>query len=182
MKKQTAEFLHAQGKVILNSMSSVSSEVESEARSSSSIMVAIATDNAVQARAEASGMSDETVSAIADAGATLRLEVQESSGSESTIHTAFETYHEEVRAAIENDSSVEGTAVVTIDTEINAAGGIKATFNSTLLGLVDASGLTDLYIDFNNDIDAIVDANSSLIGDIDTEVLADIMVLINLSS
>ncbi len=181
-EKQTAEFLHAQGKVILNSMSSVSSEVQDEARHSSSIMVAIATDNAVQARAESSEMSDETVSAIADAGVTLRSEVQGSGGSESTISAAFETYHDEVRAAIENDSSVEGTAVVTIDTEINAAGGVKAAFHSTLSGLVDTSNLADLYIGFNNDVDAIVDTNSALIGDIDAEVLADIMVLINLSS
>jgi hypothetical protein len=181
-EKQTAEFLHANGMVALNSMSSVSSEVESEARNSSSTMIAIATDNAVQARAEASGMSDETISAIADAGVTLRSEVRGSGGSEGTISAAFETYHEEVRAALESDSSVEGTAVVTIDTEINAAGGVKASFHSALTGLVDLSGLTDLYIDFDNDVNAIVETNSALIGDIDAEILSDIMVLINLSS
>lgn len=181
-EKQTSEFLHAQGNVIVNSMSSVSSEVENEARHSSSTIIAIATDNAVRARAESSEMSDETVSAIADAGVTLRTEVKGSGGSESTINAAFETYHEEVRSAMESDSSVEGTAIVAIDTEINAAGGVKATFSSALSGLVDTSSLTDLYINFNNDVDAIVDTNSSLIGDIDAEVLSDIMVLINLSS
>lgn len=181
-EKQTSEFLHAQGNIILNSMSSVSSEIQNEARHSSSIMIAIATDNAVQARAEASDMSDETISAIADAGVSLRSEVRSSGGSEGSIQTAFETYHDEVRSAIESDSSVEGTAVVTIDTEINAAGGIKATFNSTLSGLLDTSSLTDLYVDFNNDVDAVVQANSALIGDIDAEVLTDIMVLINLSN
>jgi hypothetical protein len=181
-EKQTAEFLHANGMVALKSMSSVSSEVESEARNSSSTMIAIATDNAVQARAEASGMSDETISAIADAGVTLRSEVRGSGGAEGTISAAFETYHEEVRAALESDSSVEGTAVVTIDTEINAAGGVKASFHSALTGLVDLSGLTDLYIDFDNDVNAIVETNSALIGDIDAEILSDIMVLINLSS
>lgn len=181
-EKQTAEFLHAQGNVIVNSMSSVSSEVQTEARHSSSTMIAIATDNAVQARAESSDMSAETVSAIADAGVTLRSEVQGSGGSESTINAAFETYHEDVRSAIENDSSVEGTAVVTIDTEINVAGGVKSSFDSTLTGLVDVSTLADLYLGFSNDVDAIVDTNSALIGDIDAEVLSDIMVLINLSS
>lgn len=181
-EKQTAEFLHANGMVVLNSMSSVSSEVESEVRNSSSTMIAIATDNAVKARAEASGISDETVSAIADAGVTLRSEVRGSGGSEGTISAAFETYHDEVRAALESDSSVEGTAVVTIDTEINVAGGAKASFHSALSGLVDVSGLTDLYIDFDNDVNTIVDTNSALIGDIDAEILSDIMVLINLSS
>lgn len=181
-EKQTAEFLHANGMVVLNSMSSVSSEVESEARNSSSTMIAIATDNAVQARAAASGMSDETISAIADAGVTLRSEVRGSGGSEGSISAAFETYHDEVRAALESDSSVEGTTVVTIDTEINVAGGAKASFHSALSGLVDVSGLTDLYIDFDNDVNAIVETNSALIGDIDAEILSDIMVLINLSS
>lgn len=181
-EKEIAEFLHAQGQVIINSMSSVSSDVENEARHSSSYMIALAIDNAVQAGAESSGMSDATISAIADAGVTLRSEVRGSGGSEGSIEAAFETYHDEVRGAMENDSSVEGTAIVTIDTEINAAGGVKASFNSTLSGLVDVSSLTDLYINFNNDVDAVVQANSDLIGDIDAEVLADIMVLINLSS
>ena len=181
-EKQTAEFLHAQGMVILNSLSSVSSEVEQEARHSSSYMIAIATDNAVQARAEASGMSEGTISTIADAGLTLRCEVLGSDGSDSAVMAVFETYHDEVRAALEGDSSVEGAAVVTIDTEINTAGGIKATFSSALSGLLDASELTDLYINFDNDVRAIVDTNSALIGDIDAEVLSDILLLINLSS
>jgi len=163
-------------------MSSVSTDIENDIRNSSLAMIAIATDQAVRARAEASGMSDATISAIADAGVSLRSEVRGSGGSESTIEAAFNTYHDEVRAAIENDSSVEGTAVVTIDTEINAAGGAKAAFDSSLTGLLDVSELLNLYINFNNNVDAIVDTNSALIGDIDAEILADIMVLINLSS
>lgn len=180
--KENAEFLHMQGTVILNSMSSVSSEVESNARSSSSYMIAIATDNAVRARAEASEMSQSTVDAIADAGVTLRSEVRGSNGSESAIDAAFETYHAEVMAAIENDSSVEGSAVVAINAEINLAGGAKGTLSSTLSGLLDASQLVDAYVQFDSEVDAIVDANSNLIGDIDAEILSDIMVLINLSS
>lgn len=180
--KENAEFLHMNGQVILNTMNSVSSELENDVRSSSSYMIAIATDNAVQARAEASGMSETTISAIADAGVTLRAEVQGSNGSESSIEAVFEIYHDEVRTAIENDSSVEGAVLVTIDAEINAAGGIKAVFNNTLSGLINASQLTDVYVDFDNDVEAVVEANSALVGDIDTEILADIMVLINLSS
>lgn len=180
--KENAEFLRVQGHAILNSMSSVSSEVENEARHSSSFMIAIATDNAVRARAESSGMSQSTVDAIADAGVTLRADVQGSNGSESSVQAAFETYHDEVRAAIESDSSVEGSAVVAIDTEINLAAGAKAALNSALSGVVEASQLIDAYVQFNSEVDAIVDANSNLIGDIDAEVLSDIMVLINLSS
>ncbi|MDX1641939.1 MAG: hypothetical protein R3220_09600 [Balneolaceae bacterium] len=180
--KENAEFLHLQGKAILNSMGSVSAEVENEARHNSSFMLAIATDNAVRTRAEASGMSQSTIDAIADAGVTLRADVRGSNGSESSVEAAFETYHDEVRGAIESDSSVEGAAVVTIDTEINVASGAKATLSSTLSGLVDASQMIDAYIQFDSEVDAIVDTNSGLIGDIDAEILSDIMVLINLSS
>lgn len=180
--KENAEFLHMQGTVILNSMSSVSSEVESSARSSSSYMIAVATDNAVRARAESSEMSQSTVDAIVDAGVTLRTEVRSSNGSEPSIEAAFETYHDEVMAAMENDSSVEGSAVVAINAEINLGGGAKGTLSSTLSGLLDASQLIDAYVQFDNEVDAIVDANSNLIGDIDAEILSDIMVLINLSS
>lgn len=180
--KENAEFLRVQGHAILNSMSSVSSEVENEVRHSSSFMIAIATDNAVRARAESSGMSQSTVDAIADAGVTLRADVQGSNGSESSVEAAFETYHDEVRAAIENDSSVEGSAVVAIDTEINLAAGAKAALSSALSGVVEASQLIDAYVQFDSEVDAIVDANSNLIGDVDAEVISDIMVLINLSS
>lgn len=180
--KRNAQLLHMHGKVILNSMSSVSADVKNEARHSTSYMIAIATDNAVRARAESSGMSQSTVDAIADAGVTLRADVQGSSGSESSVEAAFETYHDEVRAAIENDSSVEGTAVVAIDAEINIAAGAKATLSSALSGVIEASQLIDAYIQFDSEVDAIVDANSALIGDIDAEILSDIMVLINLSS
>ncbi len=180
--KQVAEFMHMRGKVILNSMGSVSSDVESDARGASSYMIAVATDNAVQARAEASGMSGATISAIADAGSTLRSEVRSSGGAEASITAAFDTYHDEVRGAIENDSSVTGTAVVTIDTEINAASGAEVIFNSEISGTVDASQLIDAYVEFNNSVQSIVEANSALIGDIDVQVLSDIMVLINISS
>lgn len=180
--KENAEFLRVQGRAILNSMSSVSPEVKNEARHTSSFMIAIATDNAVRARAESSGMAQSTVDAIADAGVTLRVDVQGSDGSESSVEAAFETYHDEVRAAMESDSSVEGSIIVTIDTEINVASGVKAALHSALSGVAEASQLIDAYIQFNSDVDAIVDANSTLLGEVDAEVLSDIMVLINLSS
>lgn len=180
--KENAEFLHMQERVFLNSTSSVSTDVENDSRWASSYTIAIATDNAVQARAEASNMSDNTVDAIADAGATLRTEVRENNGSEATVRAAFETYHDEVITAMENDSSVEGAVVITIDTEVNAAGGPKSTFSTTLTGLLEISELTDAYINFNNNVDTIVEANAETVGDIETQILSDIIVLINLSS
>lgn len=181
-EKETAEFLHMNEKVLVNSMTSVSGEVKNSSRRTSSMMLALATDTAVRAKAEGSSMSQSTISAIADAGSSLQANVQSSSGSESSIKAAFETYHDEVRSAMENDLSVQGSVLITIDTEINAAAGAKLTFNSVISSVIDASSLLNAYTQFNSSIQSTVDANSALIGDIDVEVLTDILVLINMSN
>jgi hypothetical protein len=175
-----AKFLHMQKEVAQNSMESVSSSVRNEVRSTTSIMAAIALDAAVQARAEASGMSESTISAIVDAGSTLHADVSGSGGTEGEISAAFETYHEEVRTAMESDSSVEGTILITIDTEINAAGGPGILFETAISGLISAQSLNDIYADFVSSVRSSVEAQSELLGEVDAEAVADILILINL--
>ncbi|MCC5907586.1 MAG: hypothetical protein JJU13_15340 [Balneolaceae bacterium] len=174
------KFLHMQKEVAQNSMESVSSSVRNEVRNSTSIMAAIALDTAVQARAETAGMSGSTISAIADAGSTLRANVSGSGGAEGEINAAFETYHEEVRSAMENDSSVEGTILIAIDTEINAAGGPGILFETAISGLISAQSLNDIYAEFGSSVRNSVEVQSELLGDVDAEAVADILILINL--
>jgi hypothetical protein len=178
--ENVAKFLHMQTKVVQNSFSSVSSSVQNDARASTSLLAAIAIDIAVRSKAEASGMSEATISAIADAGSTLRAEVKGSAGAEGEISSAFEAYHEEVRAAMESDTSVEASVLIAIDTEINATGGAKLLFDSAISGLINVQSLNDVYADFTSSVRSSVEAQSELIGDVNAEALADILILINL--
>lgn len=176
----TAKMTHMQAIVVQNTLGSVSAGVRNTARSSQAFLAAIAIDAVVKARAEASGMSQSTVSAISDAGSVLKAEVRSSNGAEASVKSSFKKYHEDVRTAIENDSSVEASIIIAIDTEINSVGGAKFLFSTSLSGLLDASSLLDVYGNFAGSVRNSVEAQSDLIGDVNTDALADIMILINL--
>lgn len=177
-----AKMLHLQAEVQQNTFSSVSANVENSARASTSMLVAIVIDNAVNANAQASGASEATVSAIADAGVRLKADLESSSGAEAEVKATFEAYHQEVRAAFESDSSTEATVIVTVDAEINVNGGVKSTFKSSLNGLLDLGLLTDVYADFASSVQSSVETQSEVIGEVDVETVTDIVVLINLFS
>ncbi|MCC5941758.1 MAG: hypothetical protein JJU37_09465 [Balneolaceae bacterium] len=177
---EISKLVHMQAKVKNNSLGSASSDIRSDVRASSSLLVALAVDNATIARAEASGMSQATISAISDAGAKLTGEVRTSAGTNSQIQAAFETYHEEVKAAIESDSSVEGSVIVTIDLEINAIGGAKFIFDSAISGILSLNILNDAYAEFAGSVRNSVESRSDSIGSVEAEAMADILLLINL--
>ena len=176
------KMFHLQAEVKQNTFSSASADIENSARASVSVLAAIAIDNAVNAKVQASGASDATVSAIADAGVNLRAELESSSGAAAEIETAFETYHQEVRAAFESDSSTEAAVIVTVDAEINVNGGVKSTFESSLSGLLDLGTLTEVYADFTSSVQSSVETQSEVIGEVDVKTVTDIVVLINLFS
>ena len=177
---EVSKLVHMQAKVKNNSLGSASSDIRSDVRASSTLLVALAVDKATIARAEASGMSQATISAIADAGAKLTREIRASVGTDSQIQAAFETYHEEVKAAIESDSSVDGSVIVTIDLEINATGGAKYIFDSAIAGILSLNILNDAYAEFAGSVRNSVESRSDLIGSVEADAMADILLLINL--
>lgn len=177
-----SKLLHMQSKALQNSITSVSSEIKNEVRSSTSIFAAMAVDIAAQANAEASGMSEATISAIVDAGTNLKNDIKASDGASAEITAVFETYREEVSEAMENDSSVEATVIVTIDTEINSSGGAKFIFDNAVSGVVDVNLLGDIYLTFVNNVHSNVESKSEELGEVNTESVAKLLLLINLFS
>lgn len=178
----TAKMLHMQTEVVQNSMSGVSSEIRNSVRASTSLFASLAIESAVNANAQASGVSETTMNAIVDAGVNLRNEIRSSSGASAEIEGAFETYHSDVRAAFESDGSTEATVIVTVDAEINAVGGAKLIFENALNGVVDANILLDIYTSFVSDVESRVEAQAEVHGDVDVSVITEIIVLINLFS
>lgn len=177
-----AKLAHMRVNVLQNTFSSASADVEEGIYTSSSLFAALAIDAAARANAEASGMSDATVSAIADEGTSLKSEIKASAGSSSDVEAAFETYHDNVREAMENDSSAEAGVILEIDSEINASGGSKSVFNSALSGVISVDLLTDIYLSFTNSIENNVESKSETLGELDTEAMTNLFILINLNS
>ena len=177
-----AKLGHLKVNVMQNSFTTVSSSVRNNVKASTSLFAAIAIDKAVQASAEASGVSQATLSAIADAGVTLRGEVKGSAGASGGIEAAFEAYHGEVRSALESDSSVQASIIIAIDTELNSVGGAKLLFESALSGVISAGTLSEIYVEYTNSVHSTVEAQSDLLGDVNAAAIADILIFINLFS
>ena len=179
-KSDIAKLMHLQAEIIQSSMESSSMEIKNSVRVSSSIMASIALDSAMRAEAESSSASDATVDAIVEAGTRLNSSIETSSGASSEISGAFSTYHQEVRTALENDGSIEGTVVVAVDTEINAAGGAKLEFENALTGLLQLNSVVSVYSDFSSQVQTSVETQSELLGEVNTDVVTDIVVLMNI--
>lgn len=181
-EEDAAKSIDSWGRIYVNSLTAVSSDVESDARANASMMAAIAIDNAVQVQAEAAGASESTVQAIAEAGATLKSEVKTSAGTASEIEASFQAYHDEVKTQMENDGSVSATLIVTVDSEINASSGAKSTFESSISGVLNASSVVDIYNSFEAEVKSAVEANGATLTEAQIEAVTELLVLINLSN
>lgn len=177
-----AKKIHVYKEVFLNSIGSTSSEVRNHVRSKVALYASIALDVAVQAEAAGAGLSETTIQAIATAGAELKTEVKAVSGASSEIKAAFENYHEKVRTAVENDSSAEASVIISIDAEINATGGAKAIFNSSLSGTVNADVLVEIYNLFTNSVTTTTETHLNDSSELNVQALANLLLLINLAS
>lgn len=178
----SAKAIEMWSRIFLNSLTSVSSEVEENARMHASVLVATAIDGAVRAEAEASGMSESSRQAIIDAGIQLRSAVKASAGVASEVEAAFEEYHEEVRSTMENDGSFEASVIVEIDTEINSSNGAKSSFSSSIAALLNASSVVDVYQTFYTDVSGTVETMMTGAGEAEVEAVSQLMILINLAS
>ncbi len=178
----SAKVIEMWSRVFVNSLTAVSSDIKEQSRMNASLVAATAIDLAVQAQAEASGMSESSQEAIIEAGAQLRSAIQASVGVASEVKAAFETYHDEVRSTMENDSSFEATAIIQIDSQINASTGPKSTFKSSIATALDASVIFDIYQSYYSTINTTVETSLTGHNESEIEAASQIMILINLMS
>lgn len=178
----TAKALEMWSRVTVNSMTAVSSEIKNDVRAQASLIAATAIDQAVQAEAEATEMSESSKQAIIDAGVELRSEIEASAGVASDVEAAFEAYHDEVRNTMESDTAFEATVILNIDNEINSDNGAKSNFSSSISGILKASAVFDVYESFFTSIQGTVESNLSGSSESEIEAVSQIMILINLAS
>lgn len=181
--ERAAKSIEMESRLLLNSLKNTSVAARNAARAQTSLFVAMATDAAIQAQAEASGMSQSTKNQIAQAGVKLKSDIRAALGVKSEVEAAFETYKEEVKTALENDGSVEASVIADIDASINANAGSKAVFESAISTVTDASVAIDIYNTFFSTVRSTVesefDAGTS---DSKIEAVYEMMLLINLYS
>ncbi len=169
-------------RAVINGTASASNNARAIASTQSSIVLANLIDMAVKAEMEAAGASETTVETASQAAVQLRSDIKASAGTESEIRAAFETYRNEVRTAIENDSNFEAAIIVEIDTEINATTGAKTVFESSIATTASADLMVDVYETFFSSIESSV--SSSLEGSSQSkiEAVTELMILINAAS
>jgi hypothetical protein len=177
----TAKKFEMWSRLLINRIDDVSSEIKDEARSSTSILTAVAIDKAVQAEAEISGMSESTIEAIIDAGIQLKAEIKESGGASAEIEAAFEQYHSNVRSAMETDGSFEATAIIYIDADINASGGYKSILDTALSGTLGTSLVIEAYSAFYSSVHSSAENHLEEADDAQITAIANMMILINLA-
>lgn len=178
----SAKVLEMWSRVFVKSLTDVSSEIREQARMNASLVVATAIDLAVQAEAEASGMLESSREVILEAGLQLKSAIQASAGVASEIKAAFEAYKDEVKTAMENDSSFEATVIIQIDAEINASNGAKSTFSTSIASVLDASIVFDVYQNYFSTVKTIVETSLTGNSEAETSAVTQIMILINLTS
>lgn len=180
--EDVSKLLHLKIEVIEQNAANLSAEVKNKIRKALSVYASAGLEIAMNAQAESSNASESTVEAIVEAGVQLRSEIESSSGASGEIRAAFDQYHEEVRAAFENDSSAEASVVVTVGAEINANGAAKAEFHSMLDVLFNLSMVTEPYTEFRSAVLASVEAASEGNSEVQSEAVTSIIVLMNLHS
>ncbi|WP_395079749.1 hypothetical protein [Gracilimonas sp.] len=178
----SAKAIEVWSRTYVNSTASTSSEVRESTRKNTSLLVASAIDGAIRTEAEASGMSESSIQAIVDSGVQLRSEIKASSGVDSEIKAAFETYHEEVRTTMENDGSFEASVIVEIDSKINASGGAKATFETAVSALTNASIVVNVYQTFYAGVRSTVETMLSGASEAEINAVTELMILANVAS
>lgn len=176
-----AKIVEMWGRIFINSTSNASAEVKSEINTQVSILTATIIDTAVRAEMEAAGAEQSSRNAVVQAGVTLKSEINASAGVMSEIRASFETYHDEVRTALENDSNFSATAVIAVDSEINSNSGAKSSFDSSIAATISADLVMNIYNSFYSSIESSVDSNFSG-SDTKLEAVTELMILINTAS
>lgn len=170
-------------RVLVQESSSLSADAQSEVRKQAYFIAAVAIDAAVQAQAQAVEASESTVDALADAGASLRADIRSTTNaSKDQIDSFFVKFNEDVQAALNSDSSVNGSAFVSANTAISGTAALKNTLESTLSATTDINTMLSAYTAFTTGVEGIVDSTFTDAGDAEAQAYTRLLVLINLAS
>lgn len=179
--KESAQLIEMWGRVFANSTATVSSNVKEEMNTQVSLFTAIVVDKAVRAELTAANAEQSTMDWAIQAGSDLKASINASAGVRSEIEAAFETYHDDIKSAMENDSNFTSTVIVSVDTDINSSTGAKSSFESSIAATISADLVLNIYNSFYTSVESTVESNNE-ISAAEVETVTDLMILINTSA
>ena len=170
-------------RVLIQNNADLSTDAQSEIRKHAYFFTAVAVEAAVRAEADVLEASESTINAIADAGATLRTEIKSTSNaSKGAIDDLFIRFNEDVQAAFNSDTSLNGNAFVTANTAISGSAALKSTLESTLSATVDLNTMLSAYTAFTSGVKTTVDTTFTEANETETQAYTRVLVLINIAS
>ncbi|HKK45878.1 MAG TPA: hypothetical protein VJ964_10170 [Balneolaceae bacterium] len=169
--------------MLIKNMTMLSSSARSQVRADAAYVVAIAIDNAVQARMKAANASDSSVQAAAEAGTKLRADLSaKTTATKDEIDSVFETYNNAIVDVMKTEFSANAQTMVDINSQINSTGGIKAQLQSSIESSASADVLVQAYVTFISNVKSIVDNTFSSATNAQAQLVTNVMVLINLGN
>jgi hypothetical protein len=169
-------------RTIIEGTANASNSARAESSNQSSIVFANLLDIAVKAEMQAAGASSSSSEEANQAAIQLRSEIKSSAGTESELRAAFEAYHDEIKATLENDSNLEASVIAQIDADINASTGAKTVFESSLATTATADLMVDVYETFFTSVESNVSSSLEVSSQSKIEAVTELMILINAAS
>lgn len=137
-------------------------------------------DRACQSEFTASGASNAELTALANAGVTLRADI-DAATTGNQIEAALEAYHDAVINELQSAVSTHATAITTMDATIHATGGAKLTLESAVSATATTQALIDAYVNFFNAVRTLVESTLATASQSEVELITEVMILANLS-
>jgi hypothetical protein len=166
-------------RVTMSGLSSMPSEVRNRLYLRLAFLKAAAMDKFIRIQAQLAGFSSSTQQAIVQAGIKLRTSISASVSTASEIESAFETWKNEVKHAIESDNSVEATGIISLNAEINAAAGASTVFHAALHATTNTSAVTTAYVTFSDTVKQLLRARIQSGSESRVEAATGILMMVN---
>ncbi|SMO40304.1 hypothetical protein [Fodinibius sediminis] len=169
--------------LVVEKAAELSDAAQSEIRAKAALLVAVAVDNAVQARMKAAEAADASVQAAVDAGMELRsaLRTKTMAGA-SEVKSLFAAYNQTIMDLLKQEFSASSETIVSINSEVNGTAGAKATLESNIEASADTEAIVEAYTTFYSTVESLVDNLLTLSSDAEAEVVADLLILINIGN
>lgn len=161
----------------------LSTTARSEVRVKTALLVSLAIDQAMQARLNIANAAESSIQAAVQAGTQLRTELKaKTTATKSEIQAIFETYNDAIVEVLKQEFSANSETIVSINSEINSTAGIKATLESTIEASTSTDVIVQAYNTFYSSVRSVVDSLFSSANETEAQLIADVMILINIAN
>lgn len=166
-------------KAYLNASAGMSTQLSFACAKSDYIAASLILQQAIEAKFQSIGATSAQTSTVVAAGVSLSASI-ESSVNIGQIKTAFSQYHSSIVSQLKLTLSTQAVLLESIDANINATVGSKATLNAAVGVGVTASVIVNAYVAFYNSVKTLVQSSLSSASTLQISAATDILILANI--